>query len=441
MVRNKLFVQLSISTMKRPFVIKLILLFLVVANGFAQSKPSSLINAKGADVVVGKTYTFESKKLAGSWQVQVSLPPSYSQTADAYPVVYALHGDFYFKFAVGGLQRLMEFGNMPEVIIVGISNESNGYFAFGSEGADQFLDFMEADIFPFVEQKFRTHSDRTVMGWHYTSGFIFHALAKRPHLFKNYIPASPYLQGYDVSKIEFEVLDQMTNSQPELKKHLYFGVFSNERTVSVASLSLDSLLQKKAPKNLDWEFHLLEPDYSKSIEISVYRLWQAGLKTVYAPYRAEQLEYKDLQDFKTRGGLAAMKKHYAERTIRYGGASKPPGLVSLIRLAERADDFPVFEELMTAFGSDFENVNVNRVTGFAAFYLKHGKPDKAIAMYENINESYPNSVSVHDALARAYVAANKTKRAASAYKQAIELATAQGDERLSVLKSKLTELK
>lgn len=421
--------------MKRLFILSLLVCSLL-NSGFAQSNS---IN-KGEEVVTGKTYTFMPEKLAGSWQVQVALPPSYEQTADTYPVVYALHGNFYFNFAVGGLQRLMEFGNIPEVIIVGISNESNGYFAFGSKGADQFLDFMEADIFPFVEGRYRTHHDRTIMGWHYTSGFIFHALSTRPHLFKYYIPASPYLGGYNINQINFNALADMANEQPTLKKQLYFGVLNNERSVTEAALGLDSLLKEKAPSNLEWEFHLLEPDYDKFIEISVYRLWQTGLKTVYAPYRAAQLEYQNLDEFKAKGGLTAMRKHYAERAIRYGGASKPPGLVALIRQAERADGFPLFEELMAAYGNDFAQVNTNRLMDFASFYLKHGKAGKAIAIYENINRFYPNSVSVYSALAEAYMSVNNSGKAKKAYRKAISLAQVQSDTRQESLEKKLAEL-
>ncbi|GAB5522470.1 MAG: alpha/beta hydrolase-fold protein [Roseivirga sp.] len=422
--------------MKQLFIL-ILLTCLLLNNGFAQSP----VSKKGEEVVTGKTYTFLPEKLAGSWQVQVSLPPSYRQTADSYPVVYALHGNFYFNFAVGGLQRLMEFGNIPEVIIVGITNESNGYFAFGSEGADQFLDFMETDIFPFVEQNFRTHRDRTVMGWHYTSGFIFHALSTRPQLFQNYLPASPYLGGYDINQVSFNALADMAKEQPALKKQLYFGVLNNERTVSVAALGLDSLLQKKAPANLDWEFHLLEPDYDKFIEVSVYRLWRAGLKTLYAPYRAAKLEYQNLDDFKAKGGLAEMRKHYAERAIRYGGVSKPPGLVALIRLAERADDFPLFEELMTAYGTDLRPINTNRLMGFADFYLKHGKAEKAIALYKSLDTFYPNSVSVQMACAEALMAMGNQAKAKRTYRKAIALAEVQGDQRKESLEKKLAQLR
>lgn len=414
---------------------------LVTANGFAQSDVSSLLNPKGDEVVIGKTYTFESKKIAGSWKVQVSLPPGYMESKDIYPVVYALHGGFYFKFAVGGLQRLMEFGDIPEVIVVGISNESNSYFAFGTEGANQFLDFMEEDIFPFVKHNFRTHKDRTIMGWHYTSGFIFHALVERPHLFKNYLPASPYLQGYDVSSIDFKVLNELVVDQPLLRKSLYFGVFSNERSVSMAALSLDSLLRKKAPENLKWRFKMVEPDYDEGIDISVYRLWQAGLKTMYAPYRADQKEYAGLEDFKAQGGSRVMEQYYIQRAVKYGGSSKPPGLFSLIIQAERAGDFSLFEELMAVFGDNYEHFNMNRVMGFAAFYVEHGKVDQAIAIYENINGYYPNSVSIYEAIGQAYIKKGDNRKAITAYDTAIELAKVQSDDRLNSLVAKLAELR
>jgi predicted alpha/beta superfamily hydrolase len=269
--------------MKNRFPISLLLLCLLIVGGCFQNNLSSESDPDPDDVEIGKTYSFESQTIEGRWHVQVSLPLGYDQSDETYPVVYALHGGYYFKFAVGGLQRLMEFGDIPDVIIVGISNESNGYFAYGTEKANQFLDFMETDIFPFIEHNFRTHPDRTILGWHYTAGFTFHTLVNRPHLFKYYIPASPYLQDYDISKIDFAALGELEETQPDIKRHLYFGAYSNERSVLEASLSLDSLISQKSIPNLDWEFKLIDPDYVEGIEISVYRLWQAGLKTVYAP--------------------------------------------------------------------------------------------------------------------------------------------------------------
>jgi predicted alpha/beta superfamily hydrolase len=426
--------------MRHHFPLSSLLLCLLTVGGCFQDNLSSVPGTTAVDVEIGKSYSFESEKIAGSWKVQVSLPPGYEQSEDTYPVVYALHGGYYFKFAVGGLQRLMEFGDIPEVIIVGISNESNGYFAFGTEKADQFLDFMESDIFPFIEHNFKTHEDRIVMGWHYTAGFAFHTLVNRPHLFTYYIPASPYLQGFDISRIDFATLSKFAATNPDSKRHLYFGAFSNERSVTEAALSLDSLLKRTDIESLNWEFNLIDPDYSEGIEISVYRLWQAGLKTVYAPYRAQVLDYQSLEDFKTNGGLDAMNKHYAERSLQFGGTSRPFGLLSLLSMAENADDYQLFDKLMNAYGSNYEGVNFNRVLRFAAYYLKHERPDKAIAIYHSVIGFYPNSVSVYEALGQAYLAADQSRNATSSYIRAIELAEAHSDGRLNSLKGILADL-
>ncbi len=411
----------------------LLLLAALVQTGIAQE-------LEGEDVVIGKTYHFEPITISGQWDVQVSLPDDYDTSNDRYPVVYVLHGDFYFKFAVGGFQRIVEFGDMPAAIIVGVSNESNAYFAFGTKQADLFLDFMEEILFPFVEGKFRTHEDRTIMGWHYTSGFIFHALANRPHLFKNYIPASPYLQGYDVSTIELWALEQMAIDQPTISKSLYFGVLDNERSVREAAQDLDSLLTNVAPKNLNWEFKMLQPDIQDGIGISVYRLWRTGLMTVYADYKAEELSFPNTESLKGQGGIGFLRQHYTERANSYGGSPHVPNAFSLILAAQRADDFALFEELMPALNSNYENLNLGLVLGFAEWYLKNGRADEALEIYESVNAFHPNSISIYEGLALARVTSGKTQDAVAAYETAIELARTQRDDRLESIEDKLAEL-
>lgn len=425
---------------KRLIPVSSILFCWLTVSGCAQNEESPNDSLNVVNVESGKAYVLESPKVAGSWQVQVSLPVGYDQSVDNYPVVYVLHGGFYFNFAVSALRRMTVFGDIPEVIIVGISNESNGQFAYGTNRADQFLDFMESKVFPLVEENFRTHRDRTLLGWHYTAGFAFHTLLNRPDMFKYYIPASPYLQGYDLSTIEFETLSKFSSTIPDSTKYLYFGALSNERSVTEAALGLDSLFKQQSFANLEVEFHLIGPDNSDGIELSVFRLWPTGLKRVYAPYQAQILNFQSLEHFQAQGGLEALNKHAAERSLQFGGTSVPVELISLIRLAERADDFLLFEELMTAYGNHFEHVNLNVVMGFAAFYLKHGQAEKAIAIYSNVNSMYPNSVSVYRDMGQAFLEADQHERAIESYKTAIELAEEQKDSRLSELQAILSDL-
>ncbi len=418
----------------KKFLLAILIVLGIHNNGFGQ-------NGRGAEIVIGKRYTLQSERISGKWDIEVSLPDNYESSDALYPVVYALHGDYYFNYAVGGFQRLVEFGDIPQVIIVGISNESNSYFAYGSKRADQFLDFMAEDIFPFIEKKYRTHLDRTVLGWHYTSGFIFHALSNRPDMFKNYIPISPYLGGYDVSKIEFNALEQLNARSPELKKSLYFGALSNERSVKEVALSLDSLLKKKAPKNLDWSFELIEPDYDEGIGISVYRLWNPGLKTVYKDYKNEELSDWNIEAYKTEGGLAYLENHYQKRAERFGGESSIPELFSLTLGAMRANEFTAFDELVKKMKGNLQAYNLNRILGFATYYLSNANYDEAMGIYDEVNGFYPNSISIYEGMALVRVASGKIKMAIKTYQRAIELARLQSDERLEVLEKSLAELK
>jgi tetratricopeptide (TPR) repeat protein len=135
-----------------------------------------------------------------------------------------------------------------------------------------------------------------------------------------------------------------------------------------------------------------------------------------------------------------MKEHYAKRSLQFGGTSKPDGLLSLILMAERADDYQLFDELMSEYGNHYEGANLNRVLGFAAYYVKNERPNKALAIYHNVNSFYPNSVRVYEAMGQAYLVADQSSKAVDSYNKAIELAEAHSDDRLSALKAILADL-
>lgn len=421
--------------MEKLILVTVLVLFVQIC--FAQKSIKNYTDPVAKELSIGTTYTFQPQSVHGNWKVIVRLPKGYENSTNKYPVVYVLHGDLYFNFAVSGLQRLVDFGEMPEAITVGISNESNAYFAFGSDKADQFLGFIENEVFPLVESKYRMHQDRSLLGWHYTAGFAFHALINRPDLFKNYIPASPYLGGVDVNEIEFGSLISKYDKDTSLGNSLSFGVMDNERTVKAAALSLDSLLKLAEPKNLDWQFHRLTPDGDEGIEISAYRLWISGLKTFYAGYKADELVIRNLDEYKSKGGISFVKAHYEKRAESFGGSSQIANMLLLLRLASRANDYPAFKELINELNGDYQGLNLNSVLNYAQFYSSNNKQIEAIAMYENINNYHPNLISVYDGLAQAYFSLGENREAIEAYQMAIELAEAQSDSRWEDLKAKL----
>lgn len=415
-------------------------LLLVVLVSFcsctAESVDSaSLMGAGEEELNLGKTYKIEAKNVPGEWQLQIALPEGYDETSDNYPVVYVLDGHFYFSFITGRLQRFMERGDMPKSILVGIPRHvyRDVFFYFGSQKADRFLDFMDQEVFPFVENKFRTHKDRSLMGWHNTGGFVFHTLMKRPELFDNYIAASP--NNFDPESISFDALSK----QSDLQRKLYFGALDKEYGMTYTAQELDSILKKSAPENLDWKFHMAAADFEGEF-ISVYRLWGPGMKAVYKDYAAK-LNFDNVSDFRAFGGLDYVKKHYEQRALKYGGSAQVPnGIIGrLVGFAMRADDIALFDELMNS-QVFYLNFNINGVHRYANFYVKHDEPEKALSVYENVLDHFTELIVVHSSMATIYEQMDDIAKARKSYEKAIDLAKEQSDESLAELEQKLVEL-
>ncbi len=59
-------------------------------------------------------------------------------------------------------------------------------------GADAFLDFIESDLKPVLEERFHIDRNRQAIFGHSLGGlFVLHALISRPGAFQNYLAASP----------------------------------------------------------------------------------------------------------------------------------------------------------------------------------------------------------------------------------------------------------
>jgi len=331
------------------------LLFLLAFNSCTEiPKETISVNSdkllEAKEITIGSTYTLKGKTIPGEWDIQVALPEDYDTTKDNYPVIYILDGKKYFNFALGRLQGNRDYGPKPKSIIVGINRGSfqNHFSIFGSKSADQFLEFIEKEIFPFIASKFRVHHTKTIMGWHYEGSFVLHALEKKPELFDNYIACSPYFPGLrTVKDINFDALNNLNLSTNKLNKQLYFGAMINEeQQLATVVTQLDSILQSAPPKNLTWNYHLAEADYGKH-SVSVYRLLGPGMRQIYSDY-STPLRFNDLAEFNNKGGLQFVKNHYKQLAIQYGGTSEIPTITlwGLFTIAKKGKDSALYEELM-----------------------------------------------------------------------------------------------
>lgn len=149
--------------------------------------------ARSADTLV-----IESALLGRSRRVFVSVPASHAGTTRSYPVVLVLDGEANFTAAGTIAGTLAALAHIPEAIVVGIPNAGPdpmdrvhdmtppGLSVSGSslnEGGDRFLDFVERELLPQIEARYRGGAPRILMG-HSSGGVIAtHAAATRPRAF------------------------------------------------------------------------------------------------------------------------------------------------------------------------------------------------------------------------------------------------------------------
>ncbi|MBZ9611802.1 alpha/beta hydrolase-fold protein [Rheinheimera maricola] len=149
------------------------------------------------------TETLHSAVLNENRTITVQLPKSYASTPNKkYPVIYRLDGKGNIPLITAVLEKLQEASAAPEVIIVAIENtdrqrdlfptvnqEPQGPIGIGG-GAPKFLTFIENELIPFVNNKYRTHNYKVIAGASAGGVFVLYALQTKPELFQAHLAYS-----------------------------------------------------------------------------------------------------------------------------------------------------------------------------------------------------------------------------------------------------------
>ena len=189
-----------------------------------------------------------------------SLPGNGSAT-DRYPVLYCLDAWSGFGILTEAYRMLRFFGEVPPLLLVGISwegnaadflyNRSRDYLPshippeelaarFGqgkaqvtpaSGGAGCFLRFIRDELFPFVELEYPVDpANRGIFGYSYGGTFTGWVLFNAPELFQRYLLGSPSLDWDDYLVLKDEQAYAATHSA--LSARVFASVGSEENTDS-----------------------------------------------------------------------------------------------------------------------------------------------------------------------------------------------------------------
>jgi len=161
--------------------------------------------------VLGEIQELQSNILAEKRILNIYLPDDYNpKDSLKYPVIYLLDGsaDEDFIHIVGLVQyNSFEWINqVPKSIVVGIATvDRRRDFTFPTTieedrktypttgHSDKFIEFIETELQPFIEKKYKTNNSKTIIGQSLGGLLATEILFKKPTMFNIYIIISPSL--------------------------------------------------------------------------------------------------------------------------------------------------------------------------------------------------------------------------------------------------------
>jgi len=150
-------------------------------------------------VTIGHTIQIKSDVLKENRDVFVSLPLDYQKSKKPCPVIYLLDGNWTFLYSAGLIQYLSETNKIPRMIVVGVTHHNRFKdLSYHKDiqveticGAEDFLEFMETELMPYIAKHYRTTGWRALLGHSLGAMFTLHTMIRKPELFNAYFAISP----------------------------------------------------------------------------------------------------------------------------------------------------------------------------------------------------------------------------------------------------------
>jgi len=352
-------------------------LVLVGADGLRAKEQSE------SPIVIGTRVSFESRILNETRQLEVYLPGDYDRSAEKYPVLYVLDGDWLFQYCVS-IVHMLTPNYFPRMIVIGIPNTDRRRdldpAAAGrpgeESGSERFLRFIREELIPFVEGKYRAHSFRILTG-HSLAGLyaLFNGL-KSPSTFAAYIATSPSI----ASEERFRLLSGIVDSRPAAsweQRFLYISGGGNEGADLQKAIAAFGLrLKDGVCPGLEWSTDIFEGEGHVPV-----RGFYQGLQRLFADWMISR-------ELLAKADLTGIQGHYRALSEKFGWEVRVPPDV-LASIGRRA--------------------------------ITEGKNIEAVKIFEHYVEQYPRDAEAFVFLGNAWLNTGNPRAAEKCYRQALQL--------------------
>lgn len=347
-------------------------------------------------IVIGTKHSIKSTILKEDREYWVNLPDSYHHPESShktYPLLILLDGNLHFKSITGMVNYMSAdaYGSrtLPEMIVVGVRNvdRERDYTpdkiltvrANNTGGGDNFLSFLEEELIPELDQKYRTQPYRILFG-HSLSGLLgTHTFMKEKTLFNAFIAVDPSFGTWDA-----ETMDKKLDSMKSLsfERYIYLATANwGKRNIRNRDrhVRFYEALHSRSTGELHAKLEYFEKEDHSSVPIAAFH---NGIAAIFEGYGLTSREVND---------IAQLTQHFQA-------------------LSERLSyNFPPPEYL------------VNQL-GYRLLRSQSAQDQtKALEFFTLNVENYPKSPNSYDSLGEAYETVGDTTKAIENYKKSLEL--------------------
>ena len=249
-------------------------LVLGASAGRAQNSSAHAIDS----LVIGETFTIDSKVMHEVRRINVYKPPGYSDSASArVPVLYMPDGGIAEDFLhVAGLVQVgVGNGTMRPFLLVGIENTERRRDMTGpTENAEDrkiaprvggsalFRSFIRDELMPLIKSRYRTTTETAIVGESLAGLFVVETFLNEPAMFDTYVAFDPSL-WWNNGKLVTDAPTLLKGRQVK-GKSLYIATSSNAGLADIAS-RLGTAVKSGAATGLDWHYATLPAETHATI--------------------------------------------------------------------------------------------------------------------------------------------------------------------------------
>jgi predicted alpha/beta superfamily hydrolase len=194
------------------------------------------------------TWVIHSSSIGEDYTIYVLRTEAYDTTNIRLPVLYMTDGDWNMTVAMNCFRMLRQDYVTEEPLIVGIGYGKGPNKRFRDldpkTGAPAFLGFIQNEVIPFVNAKYRTNEEKAIYGYSMGGMFTTYILFNQPWLFEKIFIGAPGNNGSEL----MPAAKKYFADHKDLKSEVFVGVGNYEHEVV---RNIDSfknyLLSQKCP--------------------------------------------------------------------------------------------------------------------------------------------------------------------------------------------------